>query len=100
MDHALWVDLLDLPHIGDVRRTEELVGRSLLPPIKPQLKISQKILARQHRVQLVPDDALGEIKAMGLKHSRIVSQIAVSSPEIEAASRLEHPGQIAEPRAQ
>ena len=61
---ALRVDLLDGPQVGGVVRAEELVGGALLPAVEAPFMVAHEVLARQHRMLLVPDDRLGEVQAV------------------------------------
>src|SRR5262245_25633461 len=97
MHHVLWIDLLHAPDIGGIGWAVKLMTGSLLPAVKRKFKIPHVVLASQHGMLLHPDDALGEVQALGLQDWRIVAAIAVAAPDVEAAARHEYPRHVAEP---
>src|SRR5215831_2890796 len=100
MHHTLRIDLADGPEVGGVGWSEELVGGAQLPAIETPLVGTHEILARQHRVLLVPDNGLAEIEVVGLEDRRIVATVGIPTPNVEASAWLQNPGQIAEPSLQ
>src|SRR5713226_9759472 len=87
MNHALWVDFLDRPYIGNVVRTEELVGCSLTPAVEGELEIPHEIFPSEDRMTFGPNDGLGEIQTVGLQKRREVAEVAVTRPAIVGSAR-------------
>ena len=46
---------------------------------------------------LHPDDRLREVQARRLQHRRVVRTVGVAAPDVEATTRHQHAGHVAEP---
>ena len=51
-------------------------------------------------MKLVPDDGLTEIQAMFSKDGRVVATVRIAAPNVEAAARRKHTGDVPEPGVQ
>src|SRR5262249_47344125 len=97
MQHTLRIDLLNRPNVGHIVRAEELVGGSLFPPKKTPFVASKEAFSRQHRMQFVPDDLLGEIKPRGLEGMWVVPDVRVPAPDKKETSGEKNPSQVSKP---
>src|SRR5262249_22775387 len=100
MHHVVLVDLLDVPEIQGVVRTEEMMTRAFLPPVEGELKTAHEVFSSENWVHFLPDDCLGEIQAAGLQHRRVVAEIGVPSPYVESPAGLEHTRHVSKPSMQ
>jgi hypothetical protein len=100
MNHVLWVDFMDCPHVGDIVRTEELVGRSLSPAIEGKFKVSKEIFPSEDRMTFGPNDRLRKVQAVGLQEGWEIAEIAVTRPTIEGPAWQQDSSDIAEPGMQ
>ena len=78
----------------------EVVGGSLLPAVERRLVVTHEVLARHDGVLLHPDEHLSEVETGVRECGRVVGDVAVAAPHIEAAAGLEHARKVAEPLPQ
>src|SRR5260370_16836179 len=98
MGSVLRISLFELTQVQRIVRRVELMSGPVAPPIISELKAAKKIFSSEHRLELVPDNALGEIQSTRLEHRRIVPEVAVTSPHLKCPARNHHPTTFTHPR--
>ena len=83
---------LTRPEVGHVGRPEEAVGGALLPAVEAPLVVAHEVLAREDRVLLVPDDRLAEVEPGASQGGRVVGDVGVAAPDVEARRPGAGPG--------
>src|SRR5258707_6907671 len=86
MHHALRVDLFHVPQVQSVVWTIELMSRPFPPAVKTDLEAPHVVLAGQHGMQLVPDNALREIQPALLERRRVATAGRLATPCVKRTS--------------
>ena len=89
-----------MPQVRGIIRAVVFMPSAFLPPIEAYFECAHKILARQHRMLLVPDDPLAEVQPGSLQRRGVVAEVGIPAPDEKRPTGLEHTRGIGEPRQQ
>src|SRR5688500_9541351 len=91
-------DLLHVPNVIRMVGTVETMRCPFFPPVISDLEAPHEVLSGQHRMLLVPDDALREVESAVFQHRWVVSKISIPTPDVECSSWFQYACHVPEPR--